>query len=337
MDQPLLPRLPEEGARLLALDFLDQAATAFPRLKDRSDAEGLHDFRVALRRLRSCLRAYGSYLDESLPKKLRRRLRDLAQATGPGRDTEVQIEWLREQGRHLASSHRAGLAWLVARLDERMQEALVELSEELDEEFPALEEKLRGKLSVYQAEVRLDPHARRPTFGEATAAILREHVADLEKHLAHVEDAEDETEAHEARISAKRLRYLLEPLLDELPDGAAPLVKRLKSLQEILGELHDAHVLEAELREAAVLAASERAGKLFTVSIAETPDELVLRAERRRALENGVIALGRLNRARRDRLFRKLEEGWLDGRAAEFLRELAGVGEALQPPPPTPA
>lgn len=328
MDQPLLHRVPEEGARLLALDYLDEAAAAFPRLKDRSDTEGLHDFRVALRRLRSCLRAYGSSLDESLPKKLRRRLRDLAQATGPGRDTEVQIEWLRAQEKHLASSHRAGLAWLVARLDERMQEALSHLSDELDDEFPALEEKLRERLSVYRTEVRLDAPARRPTFGEATAAILREHVAELEQHLAHVEDADDETEAHEARISAKRLRYLLEPLLDEIP-SAAPLVKRLKGLQEILGELHDAHVLETELHEGAALAASERAGKLFAVAIGEVPDETVLRAERRRTLENGVIVLGRLNRARRDRLFRKLEEDWLDGRAGEFLRELAGVGEVL--------
>ena len=51
----LLPRPPEEGARRLALSYLDQAARARPRLADPADAEALHDFRVGLRRLRSCL------------------------------------------------------------------------------------------------------------------------------------------------------------------------------------------------------------------------------------------------------------------------------------------
>ncbi|HEY9420766.1 MAG TPA: CHAD domain-containing protein, partial [Thermoanaerobaculia bacterium] len=70
MSTNLLARSPEEGARLLALSFLDQARAARPRLADPSDSEALHDFRVALRRLRSCLRAYRSFLDESVPRKL---------------------------------------------------------------------------------------------------------------------------------------------------------------------------------------------------------------------------------------------------------------------------
>ncbi len=330
--QPLLARSPEEGARLLALAFLDQAAAAFPRLQDGSDSEGLHDFRVALRRLRSCLRAYRSQLGKSLPKKLKNRLRRLAQATGPGRDTEVQIEWLRSQGRHLASSHRAGLNWFLARLDEGLQKERVRLSDQLDEELPALEADLRKRLSVYRTEVHLDAQARRATFGEATAAILRDQAAELELHLARIGDADDEKEAHQARISAKRLRYLLEPLLDEIP-SAAPVIKRLKALQDILGELHDAHVLETELHAGAASAASSRFSRIFSLAIQEAPDEAVLRAERRGAVESGLIALGRLNRARRDRLFGKLEEGWLGGQEAEPLRELGEVAEALTPGP----
>jgi CHAD domain-containing protein len=329
MDQPLLPRSPEEGARRLALSFLDQAAAAFPRLKDPADTEALHDFRVALRRLRSCLRSYSALLDESLPKKLRRRLRNLARATGPGRDTEVQIEWLHPRGQHLAATHRAGLVWLLARLDERMREAYGDLTEHLEDKFPRMEEELRKRLSVYNTEVHLSADAQRPTFADATADILRDQVAELERHLGRIEDEEDETEAHEARISAKRLRYLLEPLTDELP-LAAPLVKRLKGLQEVLGELHDAHVLETELQISVVEAAAERARKLFDVSIHEVLDDKVLRAERRRVVESGIIALARLNRARRDRLFKKLEEGWLDGNDADFFRDVAQLGEVMR-------
>src|SRR3954453_14260258 len=108
MTAGLLSRSPEEGARLLALSFLDQAAEARPRLADPGDAEALHDFRVGLRRLRGGLRAYAPQLADTIPGKLARRLKRLAGSTGPGGDTEVQIEWLRARSPHLSSHHRAG-------------------------------------------------------------------------------------------------------------------------------------------------------------------------------------------------------------------------------------
>ena len=153
-------------------------------------------------------------------------------------------------------------------------------------------------------------------------------MAELEQNLAEIGDADDEQEAHQARISAKRVRYLLEPLVDEIP-GAGPLVKRFKALQDLLGELHDAHVLERELAEAVEEAAAERSRKVLALSLAAAPDDKLLRAERRRAQEAGLIALARLNRVRRDRLFEDLDEEWLDGKASDFLREVEGLGERM--------
>jgi CHAD domain-containing protein len=334
----LLSRPPEEGSRLIALSWLDQAAAAFPRLQDPADTEGLHDFRVALRRLRSCLRSYAPWLEESLPKKLRRRLRDLARSTGPGRDTEVQIEWLRGRTRHLSSYHRIGLSWLLARLEERMREANEEMSEILPSDFPKVEKGLRERLSIYRTEVHLVAGEHRPTLADATAGILRQQASELESHLARVDGPEDEHEAHEARISAKRLRYLLEPFTGELPEaaGIAGVVKRMKGLQDILGELHDAHVLETELADALQIAATERARKLLDISLSGAPDDTLLRAERRRVRETGLLALAKLNRARRDKLFEELEADWLGGRGEGFFREVERVAARMDPHPPAP-
>ena len=322
MSSGLLSRSPEEGARLLALSFLDQAAAARPRLSDPADGEGLHDFRVGLRRLRSCLKAYDPWLD--VPGKLARRLKRLAGSTGPGRDAEVQIEWLRGRSSHLSSHHRAGLIWLIARLEERMRHAYEEMEEEVADEFGKLEKDLRARLSVYRAEIHLDARAPRSTLAEATAGILHRQIEDFEGLLARIDDSGQMEEAHEARIRAKRVRYLLEPLVEEIP-GAAPVVKRFKGLQDLLGELHDAHVLEAELVEAVGAAAAERASRILELSLADAPDENLLRAERRRARESGLIALARLNRARRERLFQELEAEWLEGKAGDFLREVEGL------------
>lgn len=329
----LLYRHPEEGARLIALSYLDQASEAFPRLEDPADTEALHDFRVGLRRLRSCLRSYGPYLEKSLTKKLLRRLKEVAAATGPGRDTEVQIEWLRGRSRHLSTHHRAGLAWILARLEERMRQANEEMSERLPREFPKLEEGLRKRLSTYHTEIHLSAGSHRPTLADVTAGILRQQAAELESHLARVDGPEDEHESHEARISAKRLRYLLEPFTDELPEAAAT-VKRIKGLQDLLGELHDAHVLETELAASLEVVAAERARKLLEITLAGVPDEAVLRAERRRAREAGLISIARLNRARRDRLFEDLEAGWLEGRAEAFFAEVERLFPSQSPNTP---
>jgi CHAD domain-containing protein len=328
MTAALLSRSPEEGARLLALSFLDQAAAARPRLADPADAEALHDFRVGLRRLRSCLKAYAAQLDDSVPKKLARRLKRLAGSTGPGRDTEVQMEWLRGRLPHLTGHQRIGSAWLLARLGERKRQAYEEMREEVADELDKVEEDLRARLSVYRAEIHLDARADRPTLATATAEILQGEMADLEDKLGKIEHAGDETAAHEARIRAKRVRYLLEPLVDEIP-GATPIVKRFKALQDLLGDLHDAHVLEAELRRAIETAAAERARKILELSLADIPDADRLRAERRRAREPGLIALARQNRARRDHLFAELKGAWLDGKAEPFLREVEGLGEEM--------
>lgn len=335
-DEPeILERSPEEGARRLSLAYLDQAAAALPRLADPEDGEALHDARVALRRLRSCLGSYAAQLGDSVPKKVARRLRRLAQSTGPGRDAEVQIAWLRAQGPELGRHHRQGRSWLLARLEQRMDEAYEELRGTAAAAFVPIEDGLRRKLSVYRAEVRLD-ESRPPSFGEAAAEILRRHAAALEGRLARIDGAGETQRAHRARISAKRLRYLAEPLgqllaarLGQAP--ADPVAHRIKDLQDLLGELHDAHVMEAELRAALGEAAAERSRRLLELALEDgEADPSRLRLERRRAQESGLLALARLNRSRRDRLFGQFAERWQGKRVEQLLASVDGLAAALR-------
>lgn len=331
MTSGLLSRPPEEGARLLALRQLEAAVAARGRLADPEDLEALHDLRVALRRLRSTLRSYRPYLAGSLSKKLGRRLRDLAAATGPGRDAEVQVAWLRGEMQALTRTQRSGAAWLLARLSQRMTEGYGEAHEALEDRLPGLADALRARLSVYSAEVHLETGEARPTFGAVTGHAVRSQLEELRQELSAISSPADEEHCHEARITAKRIRYLLEPLLEELPE-IAPLVKRFKALQDGFGELHDAHVLEHGLGEALESAAAERARLLFhsTVDEKDKDGEARLRSLRRHPRDPGLLALVLLNRKRRDALFATIHERYLEGRGEPFLTELNTLALRLE-------
>ena len=125
----------KQGARLIALGFLDEAVRTHQRLSGGGDPEALHDFRVALRRLRSSLRAYGAFLTESVSAKTRRRLRRLARATAESRDLEVHLSWLDTQRPALTARQRTGLLWLRERLAARKASADDQLQREIARDF----------------------------------------------------------------------------------------------------------------------------------------------------------------------------------------------------------
>ena len=248
----------DRSVRLVALGHLADAAAAQSRLAKQSDDEALHDFRVALRRLRSWERAFRPYLRDDVGKKLRRRLRDLAHDTGASRDLEVHLAWLAEQRRSLGRRQRVGLDWLVTQMERKKADADRVLEKDVDGRFTRLETKLARALESYREHIRLRKDGRAaplPVFAEALAPRVRTAARDLERHLGHVRTERDVREGHEARIATKRLRYLLEPVMKIIP-GAADLVDRLKGLQDVLGDLHDAQVFGAEISKAAADAAA---------------------------------------------------------------------------------
>ncbi len=251
----LLARTPEEAVRRLAHELLAQATEARDRLTDPADDEALHDFRVAIRRLRSTVRAYGEALSGSVERKARRRLRDIARATGGSRDLEVQLAWVETQRGSLNSRHRPGASWLRDRWRARKQSADAKLAREVGADFERLRVSLAKTLPVYWQKVRIDTPLAERRFATLLAGRLREASAELGARLAGIRGPEDIEPAHDARISAKRVRYLLEPVVG-LSESAAPVVKRLRKLQDLLGELHDLDVLAIMLADA--LADAER-------------------------------------------------------------------------------
>ena len=119
-----------------------------------------------MRRLRRWFQLWGDELDVVVPRKQRRRIRDLAHATGPARDLQVHLEWLRGEessatGRALADVERA-IADLVARRPDAMTDVRWAAKQLIKQHV-----KLSRRLSARSVELEDAEHDS--TFGAALA------------------------------------------------------------------------------------------------------------------------------------------------------------------------
>ncbi|HEX2205650.1 MAG TPA: CHAD domain-containing protein [Longimicrobium sp.] len=349
----LLDLAPERGARWLALRFLDEAAAAHARMEDAADARALHDFRVGLRRLRSALKAYAEYLGGSVTKKDRRRVRDLARATGESRDAEVHIEWLQKRLDALDEREQVGARWLLARLAGDRAKADRALGREVRKDFPRERWRLARRLRFFEVRVDLDDPAGGPRLATVLGRLARDAAAEVEAHLDRVRSIDDQEEAHEARIAAKALRYLVEPFQAEV-EGGPETIKRLKKLQDLLGEMHDAEVMLAVVADALEELeeeekergdrASEMDAELRRHEDARAESESSADASSDGAAEDdladddprpGLLRLRELLEREKAERFAVLDERWLEGRGDGFFarvrevaRDLAATGQA---------
>jgi CHAD domain-containing protein/CYTH domain-containing protein len=299
--------LVDEGARRLALAHLGDATAARVRITGASDPEALHDYRVALRRLRSGLEAYQPTFHSPVSRKSLRRLRRLARGTNRSRDLEVHLAWLAQQSDHAGEHERPGISWTVARLTTAKREAWGEM-EHLDERlFPRLHVDLLAELTEFRATMSADGTRRRSTAA-VTGSLIGEAAERLKRRLLEIHGYSSERGIHRARIAAKHLRYLLEPFAPAVPDGDA-VVERLKALQSGFGDVHDAHVFLAELRRMAPEADGASSGGANLLP--------------------GVEALMVSLEARGRHAFEETARGWLHGAGQPCFELIGSVADSI--------
>lgn len=204
------------------------------------DVHGVHQARVASRRLREAVPVLATGLAERV-KPVKRRLRALTRALGAVRELDVALGMIdalaadspddvalhQRWTRHLRAQRRApaqALRKALAGRERRTLDALLS--------------------TLVDTRTRSDDAAWRQALAQRIATRAR-HLADAIEQTGALYHPEA---LHDVRIAGKKLRYVLELAAETGLVRVTRALATLKAAQASLGELHDLDVLRSTLR-----------------------------------------------------------------------------------------
>jgi CHAD domain-containing protein len=205
------------------------------------DVDGLHQLRVALRRLRAVLATYDKLLDETLMTQIEHEIKWISAICGAARDYDVFVESLVPAADDALADEKAGREALmraarIARADAwakvvegvasaRFTALVLALADLAATPRPPLAKSVRRK--------DLDRPAR------DFACEMLDHQRKKASKLGALATLSDE-ERHALRKRLKRLRYTADFFASLYPEKATkPYLKRLGALQDCFGALND--------------------------------------------------------------------------------------------------
>jgi CHAD domain-containing protein len=195
------------GARLIQLALRGVLTANEPGLRANLDTEFLHDYRVAVRRTRSLLGQIRSVFPPKVVEHFSTEFAWLGHLTGPPRDLDVLVLALREHRRDLSADDFEAVMAFLGKAQEQERHRLVEaLDSDRYRRLLAEWERFLRQPARFEPKA---PNARLPLAKVISARAWR-----LSRRIAaSAETINEQTPAaqlHEVRISAKKLRYLID-------------------------------------------------------------------------------------------------------------------------------
>lgn len=232
-----LGRVIEDGSSQL---FANEAA-----IRSGNEVEGIHQARVAVRRMRAALTAFRDILPEDLRKSLAKPLQKLQVELGPARDWDVFLtETLYPLREESALSRSLALEKFIKRVEEARRRAYRTSKK-------ALKKPWYGKLqlALIQFPYLAPPNTEASTSTEAAAGTLLDQRLRQVLHAAGSTPLDlPEEDLHAIRIDIKKLRYAFDVFRSLYPtDSVSPWRRASKQLQDCLGGLNDTVVQAALL------------------------------------------------------------------------------------------
>jgi len=231
------------------LTYLDELVEHLRRLIPGairgSDADAIHDARVATRRLKAALDLLETTIDHRRLRPFAKTLRKLRRRLGPLRDLDVMGGHLIELKKDANEEQVNAIAWLEVRLEELRKSAVHEARD------TAPPGKMLAKLGTWWG-VRDDIAEASNATNSLLSDSLSRQIATFAKESNRlvaplsIEEAtalSDRVDPHAIRIAGKSLRYTLEMARVQDFAFSGDVLKSFKHMQEALGLWHDFIVL----------------------------------------------------------------------------------------------
>jgi CHAD domain-containing protein len=222
---------------------LEEMCLLRTRALEFSDIEGVHDMRVASRRVRSALRDFTPLLRKTKLSTSVRQLKEIANRLGAVRDQDVAIVALEKLQTKATAEISSGLQRIIDAHNVKREAARKELREAISakaisELKPAFVAALKGAPATRKTKpgVTSKQGASYKVFARST---LLKRLKELEGLSSSLFEPEKVEPLHEMRIAAKHLRYALDLFEHCWGESLGAFSRQVAKLQSSLGELHD--------------------------------------------------------------------------------------------------
>lgn len=235
--------MPDDDFGLLCYldELMEDLHDNVPKALKDFDEEGIHDARVATRRLKATMGLLQAVLSDHHRKSFEKVLKKLRRRLGPLRDLDVMIGHLGRIESHPA--HGRAASWLKQQLETQR-----------DTERSSAKEKSSSadtlaKLGAWW-HVREEVEEAREAIDSLLAQSLHlqldafaERAQGVDRQIHGSGDSASHQDPHELRIAGKLLRYTLEVAQAQGHALPASVMRHFKQMQEALGNWHDDVVL----------------------------------------------------------------------------------------------
>ena len=219
-------------------------------LKKDIDTEFLHDFRVAVRRTRSALTLIKGVFDTEILGKHNAAFSKLGKATNPVRDLDVYLLKKQQYLNIIPPDQHPGLELIFEKLSEERKTQYFKLKRFLNSQA------YKKIIKNWEDFLNTQPQSSTDTKNSDTQVILLAKKIISKKHKQivtagkKIDNLTPDLELHILRIECKELRYLLEFFFSLFhKNEISSVIKRLKRLQDNLGNFNDLCMQQQSLKE----------------------------------------------------------------------------------------
>lgn len=220
--------------------------------------DGVHDMRVASRRLRAVLSDDRTVFSTSSLKSFRKRIHRITQSLGAARELDVCQEMLTAMRDGLPQNAVEAADWMAG-----------QLASQREQEAATVADRAAGveSLGFKKALMQLFEH-RIPTkvcYLERARERIQKRMDDVHEQYEDWQKSQSQESLHQLRVEFKKLRYTCELFGDVYGPDMEAFQRRLKQVQEALGRWNDWRVLHGYAVAAAPTASEEVQPSLETL------------------------------------------------------------------------